>query len=93
MLREHSLIEFLTLTETASDKESSQEGASLIYGMLCHGIEVAGGFPQQTVRLLRDASNVAKIFPLKFVFEEFSNQFYPLQIEETFESNMFSFLA
>ena len=93
MLREHSLIECLTLTETASDKESSQEGASLIYGMLCHGIEVAEGFPQQTVRLLRDASNVAKIFPLKFIFEEFDNQFYPLRIEETSESSTFFFLA
>ena len=93
MLREHSLIEFLTLTETASDKESSQEDASLVCGMLCHGIEVVEGFLQQTVRLLHDASNVAKIFPLKFISEEFGNPFYPLQTEETSESNMFSFLA
>ena len=83
----------MTLTKTASDKESSPEDASSVYGMWCHGIIVVVGFPQQTVRLLRYASNVVKIFPLKFIFEEFDNQFYPLRIEETSESSTFFFLA
>ena len=93
MLREHSLIDFLTLIKTAFSKESSQEDASLVYGMSCHGIEAVVGFPPQTVRLFHDASNVAKIFPPKFIFEEFDNRFYPLRIEETSESNTFFFLA
>ena len=93
MLREHSLIDFSTLTKTASDKESSPEDASLVYGMSCHGIGAVVEFLQQTVRLLLDANNVVKIFPLKFIFEEFDNRFYPLRIEETSESNMFFFLA
>ena len=83
----------MTLTKTASDKESSPEDASLVCGMSCHGIEAVEGFPLQTVRLLLDASSFAKIFPLRSIFEEFDNRFYPLQIEETSESNRFFFLA
>ena len=61
--------------------------------MSCHGIEAVEGFPLQTVRLLLDASNFAKIFPPIFIFEEFDSRFYPLRIEETSESSTFFFLA
>ena len=93
MLQEHFLIDFLTLTKTASDKESLPEDASSVYGMWCHGIIVVVGFPQQIVMLPHDASNFAEIFLLKSIFEEFDNQFYPLQIKETSESNTLFFPA
>ena len=93
MLREHSLIDFLTLTKTAFNKESSPEDASLVYGMLYHGIKVVVGSPQQIMRSLHDASNFVEKFPLKFIFEGFDNQFYPLRKEETSKSNMLFFLV